>query len=149
MFGAMLGDGGFALPYNPKIGSANRDATRPVFHRGGKMIVPRTNEPQNTTINALVTLRYVGVGQERFGAHMRELAKQHPVPIEDWFTVEVDFDRTERQLGVIVWENPFARIPLPRHIFCGSYDERYGPEGDSLTRVFAGEGIVALENLRQ
>lgn len=145
MFGAMLGDVGFTMPYNPDTGSANPDTVQPAFLHGGKMIRPRTTQPQNTTLSALITLRYVSIGQARLQAHMRELEKQRPVTIEDWFIVEVDFDRTECQLGVIIWENPFARIPLPRGIFCGLYDERYGIEGDYLARVFAGEGVVELE----
>jgi hypothetical protein len=76
---------------------------------------------------------------------MREIEKRRPVTEEDWPTLKQDFDQTERQLGVIVWENPFARIPLPRNIFCGPYDERYGAEGDYLTRVFVGQGISELE----
>lgn len=147
MFGAMLGAAGIAMPYNPATGSANRDAARSAFLHGGKMIRPRTTEPQNTTISALITLRYVGVGQARLEACMREIAKRHPATVEDWPTLKLDFDQTERQLGVIVWENPFARILLSRDIFCGAYDERYGTEGDCLTRVFAGEGIAELENL--
>lgn len=145
MFGAMLGDIGVAMPYNPDTGSANRDAARSAFLRGGKMIRPRTTDPQNTTISALITLRHVGVGQARLEAHMREMEKRRSVTGEDWLTLKLDFDQTERQLGVIIWENPFARIPLSRDIFCGSYDERYGAEGDYLTRVFVGQGISKLE----
>lgn len=147
MFGAMLGNAGIVMPYNPDTGSANRDAMRSSFLGGGKMIRPQTIEPQNTTISALITLRYVGVGQARFQAHMHENEKRCRVLGEGWLTLKVDFDRTERQLGVVVWENPFARIPLSRDIFRGAYDERYGAEGDYLTRVFAGPGIDELETL--
>ena len=33
--------------------------------------------------------------------------------------------------------------------FWGDYDERYGPEKDSMARVFAGTGIERLEAAQQ
>ena len=38
----------------------------------------------------------------------------------------------ETLMRVVVYENPYARIPLAREIFVGPYDERYGPEGDRI-----------------
>ncbi len=54
-------------------------------------------------------------------------------------------DPGEAPLRVVVYENPFARIPLRRDIFTGPFDERFGPEGDHLVRVFAGAEILRLE----
>jgi hypothetical protein len=48
----------------------------------------------------------------------------------------------EGVLGVIVWENYFARVPFPRTMFCGPYDERWGKDGDHLKRLFIGEGLL-------
>jgi hypothetical protein len=44
------------------------------------------------------------------------------------------------QPRVVVCENPFARIPLPRAVLCGSLDERWSCE-PALTRVFAGHKL--------
>jgi hypothetical protein len=55
-----------------------------------------------------------------------------------------DFDSEERQLGVIVWENAVARIPLSRDLFTGLYDERWGVEGDDQRIVFRGEKLAEL-----
>lgn len=49
---------------------------------------------------------------------------------------------------MIVWENAFARIPFPRHLFRGDYDERYGPDDEgNLRRVYTGMGVLDFEEL--
>ena len=55
MFGAMLGNAGFTMPYNPDTGYANHDAARPAFLDGGKMVRPRT------TCLPLLVLRRCGM----------------------------------------------------------------------------------------
>jgi hypothetical protein len=50
----------------------------------------------------------------------------------------------EGVLGVIVWENDFARVPFPRTMFCGPYDERWGRGGNQVKRLFIGEGLVNI-----
>jgi hypothetical protein len=114
MFGAMLGDVGFSIPVNLATGVASDEGKWGYFD-GGKMIRPKTNKAQNTTISALITLRYV-------------------------------FETGESHLGVIVWENPYARFPLPRDLFCGPYDERYtaDPYRSGCARIFAGSQIKAF-----
>lgn len=47
-------------------------------------------------------------------------------------------------LGVIVWENYLARMPFPRTMFCGPYDERWGRDGDQLKMVFLGKSLAAI-----
>src|SRR5262249_62152599 len=48
-------------------------------------------------------------------------------------------------LRVIVYENPYARVPLRRGIFDGRFDECFGPMGDRIGRVSVGEELRALE----
>lgn len=50
-------------------------------------------------------------------------------------------------LGVIVWENYFARVPFPRTMFCGPYDERWGRDGDQLKRLFSGQRLLTDSSL--
>lgn len=47
--------------------------------------------------------------------------------------------------GVIVWENHFARVPFPRTIFCGPYDERWGKDENQLKRLFIGEALANID----
>jgi hypothetical protein len=55
-----------------------------------------------------------------------------------------DFDLDEKRLGVIVWENAVARIPLSRSMFDGPFDERWGYENEYQGIVFRGEELTAL-----
>ena len=50
-----------------------------------------------------------------------------------------------KAVGVIVWENYYARNPFPRDMFCGPYDQRWGKDGDSMTRIFVGERLLDYE----
>ena len=54
------------------------------------------------------------------------------------------FDPDEKQVGVIVWENAVARIPLSRELFTGPYDERWGFDGNVQHIVFTGEKLAEL-----
>jgi hypothetical protein len=55
-----------------------------------------------------------------------------------------NFDPEEKQIGVIVWENAVARIPLSRELFTGPYDERWGFDGRHQSIVFRGEKLADL-----
>ncbi len=154
MLGAMLGKYGVSLPRKSAIGEFDATTQRFGFHEGGAMIPPKINEPQNTTISALITLREVEVGPRKLGVYLERLMTRQPdiTPVETFretFSPDIDFDKHERQLGVIVWENVFARIPFPRNLFRGPYDERWGQKGNKLEieRVFVGSELAALEGL--
>ncbi len=54
-------------------------------------------------------------------------------------------DRSLRNLRAVVHENPYALVGLPRHIFCGPHDERYGQCDGCINRIFVGEEIEKLE----
>ena len=100
---------------------------KPAFLRRGKMI--HATELHNTTISALITLRHVAVGRLRFGKIVKEFPNlevdQTLVAASERFP---NFDIAEKELGVIVWENAVARIPLTRDLFTGPYDERWSPK---------------------
>lgn len=67
---------------------------------------------KNTTISALLTVRYVSIGRDG-----------------------------ETQQGVIVFENVYARRPLPLGILNGPYDARFGLDGNDLACVFCGPAL--------
>src|SRR5207253_49998 len=110
---------------------------RPVFTGGAQMTATK-----NTTISALLSLREIAVGVRR----VRKIRKEiKGVSFDDAITIASQcfeqFDYDEMQLGVIVWENCYARLPLSRELFSGLYDERYGLEDGDIQRIFCGSGI--------
>jgi hypothetical protein len=143
MLGSMYGDSGFTFPVGPNVTVAN-GPLRHAFLGRGKMVHP--DSVQNTTISSLITLRYVAVGRELYRMMIRERPN---LSIEETLEATAerfpDFDLEEKQLGVIVWENAVARMPLPRHLFTGPYDERWGVEGDSQQIVFRGNKLAELK----
>jgi hypothetical protein len=149
VLGAMYGDAGFTFPVNVEFGMAG-GLLAPAFLGRGKMVRRgRRNMPianQNTTISALITLRSLAIGMMQYRAMVREFPN---LSIDATLAAAAErfpkFDLDERRLGVIVWENAVARIPLPRELFTGSYDKRWGVEGGSQKIVFCGEGLTELE----
>ena len=143
VLGAMYGNVGF--PIAPADGTSSSDQLepQPVFCGGGKMI--RKGQSRNTTISALITLRYVAVGMCRYRKMLREFPR---LSIPDTLGKATerfqDFNLDEKKLGVIVWENAFARLPLSRHLFTGPYDERWGIDGADQAIVFRGEKLAEL-----
>lgn len=143
MLGAMYGDFGIAWDFDVEAGESVPNTERPIFGERGKMIRPHWSKPQNTTISALITLRHVRIGQMRYRKFIRDLRKQSSIDA----SIQFEYDIDEEHLGVIVWENVFARMPLPRELFCGPFDERYGADGEYIKRVFAGDAVLEYEEL--
>jgi hypothetical protein len=142
MLGSMYGDRGFTFAVDKTVGTAFGPLT-PAFLGRGKMVQP--THVQNTTISALITLRHLAVGILQF----RKMVNEYPhLSIDGTLAAAAErfpnFDSGEKQLGVIVWENAVARIPLSRELFTGPYDERWGVEGDHQTIVFRGEKLAEL-----
>jgi hypothetical protein len=145
VLGAMYGDSGFKIPLY--VGPDPRPAQSPpvehTFLGGGKMV--RATYVQNTTISALVSLRYIAVGTRRVKAIFSEFPHLSVDEAIEFAAQRFPhFDVEERHLGVIVWENAVARIPLSRELFTGPYDERWGVEGDNQMVVFQGETLRQL-----
>ncbi len=143
MLGSMYGDAGFSFPIDIGLGRGTDNLERKFLSRG-KMV--RHAHVQNTTISALITLRYVAVGMQRY----RKMVKQYPkLGVDETLAAAAEhfpnFDLDEKHLGVIVWENAFARIPLSRDLFKGQYDQRWGCEDGRQLIVFTGEELAALE----
>jgi hypothetical protein len=142
MLGSMYGDSGFTFPVDMKLGGAAGPMKRAFLGRG-KMIRP--THYQNATISALVTLHYVDVGMRQY----RTMVKKYPnLDVEETLAAAAkefpNFDVGEKQLGVIVWENAVARIPLSRELFSGPYDERWGYDDGYQSIVYRGEKLADL-----
>jgi len=142
---AMYGDSGSKIPIY--VGHGTSPTSPPpiqdAFGGRGKMV--RKWYSQNTTISALVSLRYIALGMCRLRRIYRDLpGLRVSEAIEAAGERFPNFDLDERHLGVIVWENSVARIPLSRKIFTGRYDLRWGIESGDQTIVFEGEELREL-----
>jgi hypothetical protein len=145
VLGAMYGDAGFKVPI--WLGNGAPPTEPPpvtqAFLGRGKMV--RGSTQQNTTISALITLRNVIVGWLRYKKMLKEFPK---LSIDETLEAAAEryenFSLDEEHLGVIVWENAVARIPLSRELFTGDYDLRWGVEGQDQTVTFEGKGLAGL-----
>lgn len=155
VYGAMLGNLGFSMPVNTETGMADESQTQRLFGGGGKMyryLDGQAIAPQNRTISAIIVLRRYMVGTKRFEIAMKrkenELGRKLEL-LEFWDEIErargTALDLSLSQLRVIVLENPFARIQLPRELFRGPYDERYAGVEGRIVRVFCGNQLAATE----
>lgn len=122
MFGVMYGDPVFRTAYDPEKSRLLPETTELGFAGRGKM--RRGDGPflQNTTFSALLVLRKVNFSVDR-----RPPPATHPL----------DFFR----LGLIVYKNPFARIPLPEGLFTAKYDRVYGAVGEEYVCLSEGIGL--------
>lgn len=150
VLGAMLGAVGFRVPINFETGVEVGPATN-VFTSGGKLIHPHINKPQNTTISAVIALERFAVGQREFRIRTEkmEIDEQRCLSWQEHFKLMED-DRTsygKRVLRATVYENPHAAKPLPRDIFTGPFDERWGPLGDSIAPIYTGAKLVELRRM--
>jgi len=147
MFGAMHGDVGIEMQVDPDAGGAVPGTAREVFGPGGRMTRPHWKAPQNTTINAVIAMRHVKIGEMRF-AH-RHLSRFSEDELIHHLADDVDFDKGEVGLGVVIYENEDAAHPLPRDLFKGRFDERWATIAGGVRRIYAGEGAMELDELEE
>lgn len=158
VWGAMLGNIGFSVPVDPAGGRARDDLAKPVFTTRGKMVQyakGRPSKAQNTTISAILVLSHLAVGSRRFHARYspeiqaasnRERQMQICLELMER-TCGTDRDVSRKKLRVVVHENPYARIRLPRELFRGPYDEWYEVGSDrTFQRSYAGKSLIQLED---
>ena len=112
------------------------------------MIHPYIKTPQNTTISAIIALERFKIGQQelQIAVEQKERAEQRSLDIEEHLKMLNDnrekFSRLV--LRTIVYENPHANKALPRDVFVGPFDERWGQEGDLIKQVFVGPELTKL-----
>ncbi len=136
VFGAMLGDLGFAIDFDAAAGQLVPGTERNTFLDGGKMIRYKTGDPQNTTISAIVVLERYRVPDLEFDEAVkeeivrREESTQQTLSVDERFKLRFDMYsrhplRTRALPRVCVVENPVARIPFPDDLFRGELDEHW------------------------
>ena len=144
IIGAMLGNLGVQFP----VGGTT-DQMEQVFLGGGKMINDQRQEPQNTSISAVVVLtRYpLREKQVRITINERESELGRRLTIEEQMELYEAVDPAEhRRVRVVVYENPYARMPLTRELFRGPFDERYGVDGEFIRRIYVGDEIERIND---
>lgn len=151
VMGSMLGDAGFRFAVDRELGRAVGGFT-PAFLKRGRMIDYKRMKPQNTSISSVVVLENFTLGQRRLRSYWareeKKLGRKHSWEEFLAFAESLKpkgIDAAETFLRAVVYENPYARLPLTRHLFTGPLDERFGPAEDNITRVFAGDRVVELE----
>lgn len=143
VLGTMYGRVRFSVPLYVGDGPPPEPAASPGFvFTDGAWFQPN----RNTRISALITLRRIAVGRRR----LRRTRQDNPgMTFDDAHNLACErfgADYVEElQQGVIVWENAYARVPLPRDAFNGPYDERYGLDGSDITQVFRGSAFEELD----
>lgn len=162
IYGAMLGNVAFRIPFNPETGMHDPSmGMQQTFAGGGEMLRYKglqPIEPQNRTISAILTLDLLPVGRIRFERHVAQVEQKRKIEgkptlaVEEFLQILDECRGTERdysltQLRGVVHENPYARqgTEFPGDLFRGPYDERYGGKDGRIQRLFAGPGIVSLE----
>jgi hypothetical protein len=157
IYGAMLGNLTVQLPIDWERGELVGEPSR-TFAGGGRMIRYKDDRPvapQNTTLSSVIVLQQLDIGKRRFEIerkHRRQELGRDLTLDESLDMLDkargTDRDWSLTQLRVVVHENPYARKPLTREIFCGLYDERFGLVKDQIRRVFVGAGLSQIEEER-
>jgi excisionase family DNA binding protein len=152
VMGAMLGNLSFRVPIDIE---ARKQAgpTKSFFGDGGKMIDPHTKTPQNTTISAMIALERLPVGQRECRIRMarEERHESRQLSWDEMFEMSKPTCPAEERLVLrtTVYENPYARIPLPADIFCGPFDERWGSRDGQMISKYIGPELADLVRREQ
>lgn len=155
VFGAMLGNLGFKMDYDPNKGEAVAGSERKAFLDAGKMIDDKKGRLQNTTISSIITLEEFRDDSEIQKALKAELIKRSKPPtLEEKVAINMKIVKNHHSSHVprvVVVENPYARVVFPGDLFSGPFDERWRRREDlngKVERVFAGNKLKELEELK-
>lgn len=145
ILGAMLGQPGVRVGVDLSTGTSGPSES--VFIGGGKAVGP-DGTPQNRSLAAVFALERFAMGQRRFSVKKAERESEMGRRVtRSEFCELLSAERTlsESVVRVTVCENPYAASPLPRDIFVGKFDERWGVQGGYVKRVFVGSALEELE----
>jgi len=145
---AMFGNLSFRVPVDLKS-ARMAEPPKSFFGRGGKITVSHDGVVLNTTISAVIALERLPVGPREIQIRMRreELNAPHPLTWEETSKMVVPTSPAEELivLRTIVYENPYATSPLPKEIFRGAYDQRWGRLDDQMAPIYVGPALEDLE----
>jgi len=148
---AMLGDLGIAMDFDARQGRPVEATEQSAFLKRGKMRDPKSGQPQNTTVSSIIVLEeYAPPNPAYRQAFAEEVARREAnqgraLTANEKVSVTHDLmlqQRLSLHLPAVprvrVIRNPFARIPFPRGLFLGPYDEHWEYADAEVHRVFAG-----------
>lgn len=146
MLGAMYGDLGFRVPFDPKgRGAADAEVTSEFLVGKGKMIRP--SRLQNTRISALISIQEFAVWHLAMRKYIHtDDGRTKQDRFQDIYdgTAGLPEDTEAKETGVTVWENAIATIRLPGDLFKGVMDAWYEVAEGHQTLAFTGERREAL-----
>jgi hypothetical protein len=160
IYGAMLGNLGYSIPFDKAAGRlVDKAVLSPVFTQGGEMHREKNGqviETQNTTISAILVIELLPVGKRRFEIETakkskklgRELGYEEYIQLID-SSRGTERDVSLRQLRSVTCRNPYSRIAFPDNLFRGPYDECYGEVSGELQRVYAGQQLKEIEDAQR
>ncbi len=146
VMGAMLGDLGWQFRIDVTTGSAIEDP-QPTFLGGGKMRDYKRNQPQNTTVGAILVLELFELGVKRLAVDERQLEIENGRPLTEAESGKLLKKAGQRVLRVKYHENPYARVRFPSGFFIGAFDEHWTWNAEGvLERSFVGPELAELED---
>ena len=100
----------------------------------------------NTTISAVAVIASIVVRARRLAIELRhQHATGRSLTFEEYSELYTNDQSPEEEVRLIVYENLDAAVALPAGFPNGPYDERFGRDGDYLSRIFVGSEIGTIE----
>lgn len=147
MLGAMYGDLGFRVPFDPEgRSSADAEVTSEFLIGKGKMVRP--SRLQNTRIAALISIQEFAVWHLAMRKYMHtDDGRPKQERIQDIYngTAGLPDDTEAKETGITVWENAVASKKLPADLFRGEMDAWYEFAENHQTLGFVGERRRSLD----
>lgn len=157
VLGAMLGTLSYVTGEDGNVIQKFFNDPKNTGFKTGRMIDYEKMEPRYTQFSSVIVLEKFPIGQVKFSSLYDE-REQHREKGSSTVENAVDtfkyiqtltaggFNLEETVLRVVVYENPYASIPLPQGLFQGPYDERWGEiETGKVGQLFAGAKLLELE----
>jgi hypothetical protein len=141
MLGAMYGDVGFRVPFDPEGRDlVDTEVTSEFLIGKGKMVRPSRH--QNTRIAALISIQAFAVWHLAMRKYIHtDDGRSKQERAQDIYNGNAGLpeDTEARETGLTVWENAVATKKLPDDLFKGVMDARYEVFEGHQTLAFIGE----------
>ena len=100
----------------------------------------------NTTISAVVVLERLHLDRLKVRKATRSRAVElgRALTKDEIYTLVTEQEE-ECVPRVVVYTNPYGRMPMPEDVFRGHFDEHWAYLDEVITRTFCGPGIEDLE----
>lgn len=139
ILGAMYGDLGFKIPFDPEGGEFDSNSVTSEFLIGnGEMI--RNSRTRTTRIAALITVQEYRIRHFAYRKHVNADDGRAPEEREaDICSGRLELpDRDATEIGVTVWANATASQKLPKDLFQGEMDAWWEVTANGQTQTYVG-----------